>query len=380
MRLLQLTHTDPRNDSRVQKAMASSRRAGVEPLALGVVADGLGEQDRADEKCVVLSLVTRQISLIPVAIRHFFVCCELYLRAIPQILRMKPSIIHCNDVVVLPLAVLGKILTRAALIYDAHELESDRNGLAKHLRPVVRAVERCLWPFVDHFITVSYSIADWYGSAMGTKPHTVILNSPVISASEEVSPDYLRAKFSIPEKSPIFIYVGMLARGRGLDLLLSAFAREQTDGHLVFLGEGELSSKIRQLAKIQGNLHLHAPVTHDEVVSVVKSADVGCCLIENVSLSDYFCLPNKLFEYAFAGLPVLASDFPEIRRFVETYQCGVCTQLDDRSVAEAIRKLSATFKEFRVPREGLADVSWEAQEQKLMDIYQAMAAEVERTR
>jgi glycosyltransferase involved in cell wall biosynthesis len=379
-RIVHVTHTDPRNDSRIVKAIAASNRAGFEPFAVGVAADEFGAKGQKGQNCVVLLLGSRHFRFTPAFFRHCMVCFELYLRALPHIVRAKPRVIHCNDLVVLPLGVAAKFLTGSALVYDAHELESDRNGLAKHLRPVVRAAERSLWPFVDHFITVSQSIADWYASTMGAKPHTVILNSPVLSTSGAISSNYLRTKFGIAEKSPIFIYVGMLARGRGLNVLLRAFAREKTDAHLVFLGEGELSSKIEQLAKTQDRLHLHAPVAHDEVVAVVKSADVGCCLVENVSLSDYFCLPNKLFEYAFACVPVLASDFPEIRRFVQTYQCGVCTQLDERSVAEAIHKLSATFKEFSVPRERLADVSWEAQEQKLMNVYQTLAARAERSR
>ena len=46
-------------------------------------------------------------------------------------IRQKPDLIHCHDVLVLPLGVIVKLITRAKLIYDAHELESDRNGLSK---------------------------------------------------------------------------------------------------------------------------------------------------------------------------------------------------------------------------------------------------------
>jgi len=112
-RIVHLTHTEPRNDSRILKAMAASRRAGFEPFALGVAAEDLGKQDQSDEKCVVLSLATRQGRFIPGAIRHLLVCLELYLRALPRILRAKPNIIHCNDVAVLPLAAFGKFLRGA---------------------------------------------------------------------------------------------------------------------------------------------------------------------------------------------------------------------------------------------------------------------------
>ena len=77
--------------------------------------------------------------------------------------------------------------------------------------------------------------------------------------------------------------------------------------------------------KKNSNIHLHKKVPHNQVVNLIKSADVGICIIENVSLSDYYCLPNKLFEYSFAGLRVIGSDFPEISNYILSNKLGeVC--------------------------------------------------------
>ena len=76
------------------------------------------------------------------------------------------------------------------------------------------------------------------------------------------------------------------------------------------------------------NIHFHPLVPHHEVVNLIKSSDVGICFIENVSLSDYFCLPNKLFEYLFAGLNILGSNIPEIVKFITTNKVGTVCDLN----------------------------------------------------
>ncbi|MBK9624803.1 MAG: glycosyltransferase [Rhodocyclaceae bacterium] len=71
---------------------------------------------------------------------------------------MKPDVVHCHDTLVLPLGVIVKLFTRATLIYDAHELESDRNGLTELQGRLTLWVERWLWQFVDALIVVNPSI------------------------------------------------------------------------------------------------------------------------------------------------------------------------------------------------------------------------------
>jgi glycosyltransferase involved in cell wall biosynthesis len=107
-------------------------------------------------------------------------------------------------------------------------------------------------------------------------------------------------------------------------------------------------------------------VPHDELVSFINGADVGFCLIENVSLSDYYCLPNKLFEYIFAGVKVIASDFPELRDMCERYKLGVVWDEKVEDISELIPKLNLLGK---IDCEFLYDFSWEFQEKKLKSLY-----------
>jgi glycosyltransferase involved in cell wall biosynthesis len=174
----------------------------------------------------------------------------------------------------------------------------------------------------------------------------------------------------------IFIYVGILSRGRGIEELLNVFSDPAVSAHLVCMGYGDLAATIASVAKENPKVHLHPPVPHHLVVEYASGADVGLCFIENVSLSDYYCLPNKLFEYCFAGVPVLASDFPEIRKVVERFALGqVCTPKGD-AMRSAVLSFIAN-PPGRVSAD-LSPLSWERQAEKLVALYQTVLGQKSR--
>src|SRR5690606_18747676 len=92
------------------------------------------------------------------------------------------------------------------------------------------------------------------------------------------------------------------------------------------------------------------------------------CLVQDVSLSDYYCLPNKLFEYCFSGVPVLASDFPGIRAVLSEYGIGEWCKLEADDVDRAIRALENRESPFEF--KDIEPLGWQAQERKLVALYQ----------
>jgi glycosyltransferase involved in cell wall biosynthesis len=379
MNILYLTHTDVNSDSRILKEMQSIARSKDEYIVSGIgVVLNRGEQHTNDtQKIDIYSIVlrTREWTLLPRVLRHGCSLVELTAKMFFKSIKLKPNIIHCNDTTVLPLGVMLKLFTKSKLIYDAHELESDRNGLTKILSKMTLFVEKILWRYVDALIVVSPSIEKWYKENIGEKYSEIILNSPVlennVSSDEKV---YLRKHFSIDDDSKIFLYVGGLVAGRGLSLIVEAFKRSDIKSSLVFLGYGELSDDLKKIADEHPNIYVHDAVPHEQVVPVAKSADVGLCLIQNVSLSDYYCLPNKLFEYCFAEIPVLASDFPDISETVEKYNLGKCCELNTQSIYESIKEFESIAELPKINSDELYDLSWDAQEEKLIKLYKYIGA------
>lgn len=373
--ILHLSHTDIRCDSRILKEINALRElGGVRIRAIGVDHDEGAAAARIAEGVQVeaLCIRTRRWRRLHGALRHALNLLELGSRTVPRAVALKPAVLHCHDALVLPIGAVIKVLTGCSLVYDAHELESRKNGQSRILSRATLWIERACWHLVDTVVSVSPPILDWYAEHLGTKPSVLVLNSPACPpdpGGSAGSGRIFHKRFGIPVDRKVFVYLGLLTRGRGIPLLLQVFGRPECRSHLVFVGYRD-EVGVAQAAQRHPNIHLHPPVPHDEVVALVRGADFGVCLVEDVSLSDRYCLPNKLFEYAFAGLPVLASDLPEIRRVVERHGIGVCCPPDPLGVVEAVERLEAGSWSIDVP--SLGELGWEAQADRLRAAYRVL--------
>lgn len=376
LNVLHLTHTDVRTDSRILKEMYSLASA-LECSVTGIGIDR--DRDHSDDELdgeislQALDLGARKLRYVPAPVRQIFAMLEYSVRVIFLSARARPDVVHCHDSGVLPVGAVVRLFFGAKLIYDAHELESDRNGITPAMGKTILCLEKLLWRAVDGLVVVSPSIKEWYAHHVGPKPTAVVLNSPVFAPSDSpCGDDYLRKTFSIDPNSKTFIYVGNLVAGRGIELILDVFQRADVESAVVFMGRGELRGAVEEAAARGDNIFLHEAVPHDQVVAVTRSADVGLCLIENVSLSDYHCLPNKLFEYCFAGIPVLASDFPDIAATVVRYRLGICCALD----ADEIHRGIDAFERGEVATDfaDLTSLGWSAQADELCRLYRDIVA------
>ena len=109
------------------------------------------------------------------------------------------------------------------------------------------------------------------------------------------------------------------------------------------------------------------------MTKIASSADFGICLIENVSLSNYFCLPNKLFENIFAGLPVIASNFPDMGELVKKYGVGIIVENSAEALAKAVENINLdSFKRENFGYSKLFELSWDRQSEKIKSVYEKM--------
>lgn len=373
--VLHISNTDIERDSRIRKELkALSQLPGVQVAVAGVpeiAGDGDAEVDGA--RYQRLYLTSRRVSMLPRAGRYFVQLIEFTFKAVIAGLQIRPDVVHCHDTFALPAGWILKKRLGCQLVYDAHELESDKNAQNAILSGATLLIEKFCWKQVDLLISVSQSIIEWYAHELGVKPSVLVLNAPTITAEPDTRfgaeghGTYFHDKYGIPVDSPVFVYLGILSPGRGIEICLDAFATGPGNAHVVFIGYGQLDHIIREYARRHTNIHLHEAVPHDQVVPLVRSADYGLCLVENTSLSAYYCLPNKLFEYCFARIPVLASRFPEMSRLVEQYSLGVCCDPEPRSVRAALAEM-AKRKAVRITSD-ISALSWEAQAARLTAAY-----------
>ena len=323
-RVLHISHTDIRSDSRILKEMlAISKLSEFKLFGLGINRFDGQLPSKSSEQ---LSINTKKIlalkfKFLPSTLRYFFEVCELSLIAFIEIIKIKPHIVHCHDVNPLPLVTLMSFLIKYKIIYDAHELESDRNGISKTNGRLVKFIEKICWKRINSFITVSESVGEWYLNEYGTKDVTIIYNAPLFDKEDRelanLNKDYFRTKYNIKHSKLVGVYVGIFQSGRGIEKLIRLYEKLNNDFHLIFLGYGTDIETVKSASKENTNIHYHEKIDHNKVVSILSSADIGYCLLEEVSLSDYYSLPNKIFEYMNAGLFCISCDFPEIKKTIE---------------------------------------------------------------
>lgn len=381
--VIHISNTDIEFDSRIRKellALSSVNQSKI--TAIGVADKNVAvrkELDGADLQS--FSLWSRKLRWLPRAICYFFelieftVLATLEARKLAKEANNSTSIVHCHDAFALPSGYLLKRLCGLVLVYDAHELESDKNGQNKILSLATLWIEKFCWPKVDLLVSVSDAIIAWYLEKFSKKPSVLVLNSPLIAEGSERSSiktdgRYFHEKFDIPQDHKVFVYLGILGPGRGIEMCLDAFETTLGKVCVVFVGFGALERVISDRASRSNKIFFHAAVPHDQVVGLVSHADFGICLIENVSLSDYLCLPNKLFEYSFAGLPILASDFPEIKKTVEKYSLGVCCSPTVGDLRKLLDKLDGI--QIKYTKDSIYDLSWQVQAERLRAAYSAL--------
>lgn len=369
MRALHVYPSTLEHESRILKVSGSQLRSGTvtDVFIVGTWRDGLSESEQLDEHRSLIRLRAVQARQ-PLARLVGFVLWSL--RVFARCWRLRPSLINCHSLSVLPVCVALRWWHRARLVYEPHELETETGRLNGILKWAAVALERRLLRKADHTILVSGSIETWYRDRLGAARTSVVLNCP--RTQEVTRSDYFHKLFNVPPSIPIFLYQGVLGRGRGIEILCEAFKGLEGSCALVFMGYGPSQPVVQSAVANSRNVFVHPAVEPTQILAHTAAANFGVSLIEPVSLSYEYCAPNKLFEYIMARKPVLVSPTTDQRQIVNHYGVGqVCDSLTPEGVRAAARRLMADGVDHYAANLERArkDLCWEQQEKVLMDVY-----------
>lgn len=320
--------------------------------------------------CIRVSIYLRK--LVIKKYLKLFILLEWYFKIFFNFFSLKVSIVNCHGIASLPVGVFLKFIKSSYLIYDTHELETEQTNLKGFWKFAAKISERVLIRFVDDIIVASDGIAEWYEQKYNIKNIQVIRNIPQkYKIQDSVQEKSLKEQYRIPKDEMLYIYQGNLEMGRGIELILDAFSRLSKSCHIIFMGVGTLLEKILEKEKQYSNIHYKAPVPPKSIFEVTQGADIGIALIENVSLSYYYCLPNKFFEYCLSGLPVIVSNLPEMAKLVNCYNCGWIANQSSDSLYSLVS--SITYADIGNKLKGVQhmnkEVNWSNEKVKLKEIY-----------
>lgn len=248
------------------------------------------------------------------------------------------------------------------IIYDAHELYYEQKVFSHCQKRLMRKVESELLPQCDQVFTVNESIAGEMALRYGCDNIAVLLNAinPPDDFDLLVKPDYLRKRFAIPKDKFILLFQGGLSEHRNLEKLVLAMCYVTNPlVVLVIMGNGPLLPKLQKLVnnrRLQDKVLFKEAVPQNVLLQWTASADAGIIPYPHVDLNTYYCTPNKLFEFIQAGVPILANDLPELRRFVLDNNFGIIYKMtSSRLIASGIDEISSNEKKLKSWRENLVE-------------------------
>lgn len=301
--------------------------------------------------------------------KGFLFYVEFNIRLFFKILFSKKDILLANDLdTLLPNHMVSRLQSKK-LVFDSHELFSEIPELVD--RPFVKSIwerlEKSLIPRQNSGITVSSKIANYYKEKYNVNFIT-IKNYSTADANSNSKWDNPFGK----ESKPIILYQGALNVGRGLELMIDGMEYLH-DCKLILIGDGDIRNDLEKKViekNLQNQIEFIGKVHPKELKKVTPFASIGISLEEDLGLNYRFAMPNKIFDYIQAGIPILISDLPEMKIIIENFKAGeVVKSRNPKELASQIK--SILQKDFSAGLEKAGkELIWENQEKELLRIFQ----------
>ena len=286
----------------------------------------------------------------------------------------KTDLFYANDLDTLaPMFLLSK-LKKKPLIYDSHELfcEVPELKASRIKKAIWQKLEGYIIPKLKTCITVNDSIAKIY-EAKYNVPFYIIRN---ISDFDQSFIPKSRVQLSLPEDKKIILLQGAgINVDRGAEELIDAMEFVQ-NAVLYIIGSGDVWENLKQKVlfnkNIQNKVVLINKLPKSELINYTFNADIGLSIDKNTNLNYLYSLPNKIFDYIQAEIPILASRLPEIENIILQYKIG--DFIDDHNPKTIANKLNemlysqqlSSYKKYLAIAK--KEITWKSEKEKLLTI------------
>ena len=354
-------------DQRVNKSCLTLQKAGFEVLLVGRRQRKSPPMDERPYKTKRMRLLFEKGPL-------FY--AEFNTRLFIFLLFHRCKCLLSNDLdTLLPNFWISK-LKHVPLIYDSHEYFTEVPELVG--RPKVQRVWKCIEEYVlpkmQEMITVCQSIADLFHEKYGIKVH-VIRNIPMRAMlPKPASRDELGLD---PHKHILVLQGSGINIHRGSEELLDAMGYLD-DCQLVIIGGGDVLPILKE--KVAANnwndrVKFFPRMSYQKMMAITQLADLGFTLDKDTNLNYRFSLPNKLFDYVQAGVPIIASRLTEIERIITHYNIGTFIENHEpKTIADTIKNTLNDEKKLAEWKNNLIfaaqELCWENEEEVLLKIYE----------
>lgn len=309
---------------------------------------------------------------------------EFLVRAWGRLLVTPTRVIVAHDLPAVIPAWFAARLTGRRIIYHAHEIWGEANGVTAPAEGLWRRLDRFFCPRVDAMVVPEIHRAAHYRDRYGARALPLLV--PNCPPYREPHPTPV-LRNQLPESARegiLVLYQGLLDPGRGLHALVSAFALLPPSFVLVLMGRGskEVIASLHRHAedhRIRNRVWILDPVPWHELPAWTSGADIGVLLYRDDCTNNRFCAPNKLYEYWQAGLPVLGARLPSITPLIEKADLGAVADPEDpQDLAHALLSLSSPQRRLEIRTRALNaardNYRWDLTSSPLWTLYRSFSS------
>jgi glycosyltransferase involved in cell wall biosynthesis len=350
-------------DQRVHRTALTLLETGAKPVLVGFKRPGSQTLPERSYATLRLSPVFQKGFL-------FYACVNL--RLFFFLLFRNSGMLVSNDLDTLPGVFLVARIKRIPLVFDSHEYFTELPELVDRsfVRRVWKGFEKTLLPRIQYGYTVCQSISHAYQDKYGIRL-AVVRNLPIASGLDPGINSHTESN-----RPETIIYQGALNKGRGLETMIRAMTYLDKYRLQIF-GDGTITQdlhRLRDSLSLGSRVEFMGRVPFGELSEYTRQATLGISLEENIGLNYYYTLPNKLFDYIQAQIPVLVSDLPEMKRIVSDYAIGqVVRNRDPEILARQVEEMMSSEELRKRWKKNLhvaaAELCWENEVDKLRDVY-----------
>ena len=302
---------------------------------------------------------------------------EYHLRLFFYLLFHKADVLVSNDLdTLLPNYLISKLKT-SNLVYDTHELFCEVPELQANptKKKIWKRIETRIFPKLKHVFTVNDSIAKIYKDEYKVEVK-VIRNVPLLANQTNVV-KASKQELGIPNDKKVIVLQGAgINMDRGAEEAVQAM-QYVNDTILLIIGTGDVISVLKQMVtglRLDSKVKFVGKVPLEKLMQYTQHADIGLTLDKDTNINYRYSLPNKLFDYIHAGVPVLASDLVEVKKIIQQYKIGDC--IENHTPQHIADKLNSMLNdEVRLQiwkknaKIAAIQLNWDNEELKLVEIY-----------
>lgn len=359
---------DLSNDRRVDNTCRLLMEVGFDVLLVG-------RKQKASKPLAERSYRTYRFSM--VFQRKVWFYAAYNVRLFYYLLFRKFDLLVANDLDTLWANRVIARLRAKPLVYDTHEFYTGTPELAERprVRGVWQSIERRIFPKLQHIITVNASIAGLYRD-LYHKDLMVIRNVPPLRETAKPIP---REELGLPADVPVILLQGAWINvDRGGEEAVAAMEFIE-NAVLLVVGGGDAIARLKEIAqreKVRGKVFFMDRQPFERLSRITAIASLGLSLDKDTNINYRFSLPNKLFDYIHAGVPVIASNLVEVRRIVETYEVGwIVPDHQPESIAAVINEALSDPSRLKQMREHCAraknELCWDKEKEKAEVLYRS---------